>query len=318
MKRYLILLIFPMLVVFSCQKTMDEHTSEQLLDLSSLDRFARVLSDTNLYPPVITPEYIYHHLDKSLVLDLRAQEEFKHAHIANSRNVKQSDLFNFLSFAVHPASFDDIVLVSQCGQGAVFAATLLQLLGYNNVFALSYGMAGWNKSFSNYYQPIKYKNELDNYWQSGRQHSVVRYQVDTSKFSGVDWKQRGSMLLQHSVKDFLVRADSIVQDKNNFVILDYRPASAYEMIHLKGAVNLDASKDFNNYDLLSIVPTDRPVVIYSCHPYKAIALMAYLRLLGYDAYALSYGFHELLHQKVGKPFEPLKEFKQLPVIIDAK
>ena len=315
MKNYF-WVIFLLFGLWACQKPSEEE--DHLYSPSSLRQFERVLSDTNVFPPVINPHYVELHRDKMLILDLRSKDEFEHGHIEYARYIQQSDLVNYLNFVVHPSSYEDIVLVSQCGQGAVFSATLLQLLGYKNVFALRYGMAGWNKSFSFYYQPIKYDG-LENYWESGKQHSVKTYEVDTSKFVSVDWEKRVSLLLRHSVKDFLVRADTILESGQKITILDYRPSDVYEMIHLKGAVNFDASEPFDNGKLLSLIPqTDDPVVIYSCHPYNAISLMAYLRLLGYNAYALSYGFHELLHSKIGKPFDPQKDFLELPVVIDAK
>ena len=304
------------IILFSCQK-VGNPGEEQMPHLKELEQFARVISDTNLFPPVINPEYVAAHLDRVLVLDLRSSKDFDLGHIQGARNIKQSDMVNFLSFKVHPASYDDIVLVSQCGQGAVFASTILQLLGYNNVFALKYGIAGWNKSFSFYYKPIEYDG-LDNYWESGKQHNVKTYSIDPSMFKQRDWKKRASKILAHSVKDFLIRADSALAQREKYTIIDYRSASVYERIHVKGAINYDVSQGFDNSRLLSLIPPDKPVIVYSCHPYNAISLMAYLRLLGYRSFAFSYGFHLLLHQRAGKPFDPRIDFKQLPVVTKAK
>ncbi len=316
MGRYL-LIFFLSITVVSCNKEGVVGDSSHLNNKAALANFVEVLADTNNFPPVITPEYVYLNGEKTLFLDMRPDDEYKLGHIDNSRNVGQGELLHFFKYVVHPSSYEDVVLVSQCGQGAVYAASLLQLIGYHNVYALRYGMAGWNKSFSFYYHPVKYQDN-DEYWESGSGPKPKQIVVDMEKFSGIDWRSRVASLLSHSVKDFLIQLDDIFRDPDKYVILDYRAQDVYQKVHLKGSINFPSDRPFDNDYLLSLLPENKPVVVYSCHPYNAISLMAYLRLLGYDAYALSYGFHELLHQRAGKPFEPKDDFKQLPVISAVK
>ena len=50
---------------------------------------------------------------------------------------------------IKPFEFDRIVLVSNDGQHASYTTSLLRLMGYGNVYALRWGMSGWNKSLLN-------------------------------------------------------------------------------------------------------------------------------------------------------------------------
>ena len=44
--------------------------------------------------------------------------------------------------------YNKVILVCYTGQTTSYSAAILQLLGYNNIYVLEWGMCGWNKKFS--------------------------------------------------------------------------------------------------------------------------------------------------------------------------
>ena len=59
-------------------------------------------------------------------------------------NKRFEDLPSYFESGIKPFEYDRIILVSEDGQQASYTTCLLRLMGYGNVYAMRWGMSGWN------------------------------------------------------------------------------------------------------------------------------------------------------------------------------
>lgn len=91
--------------------------------------------------------------EKILIVDIREPDEYKVMHIANSLNVPRGILETACEFdyedtvpTLAAARNQPIVLVCRSGNRSVFAADVMQQMGYQQVWSLKTGLRGWNDS----------------------------------------------------------------------------------------------------------------------------------------------------------------------------
>lgn len=83
-----------------------------------------------------------------LVVDIRNATEYNAGHISNAVNKESGDIPGWFETAVDPSVYDRIIIVSNDGQEASYTTSLLRLMGYGNVYALRWGMSGWNQEYA--------------------------------------------------------------------------------------------------------------------------------------------------------------------------
>ncbi|MEJ2142529.1 MAG: rhodanese-like domain-containing protein [Gammaproteobacteria bacterium] len=103
---------------------------------------------------------------KPLLLDVREPYEFDAMHINGALNVPRGILETACEYDYEDtvpelvkARDKEIVVICRSGNRSVFAAEVMQIMGYKNVASLKTGMRGW----SDYEQPMVDKdgNEVD-------------------------------------------------------------------------------------------------------------------------------------------------------------
>lgn len=80
-----------------------------------------------------------------------------------------------------------------------------------------------------------------------------------------------------------------LRPKKPHLLLDIRKPSDFEKFHIRGSINifwLDLFKEEN----LAKLPTDKPIFIMCYVGHTASQAMTLLKLLGYKAVAIKYGF----------------------------
>ncbi|MGD8524742.1 MAG: rhodanese-like domain-containing protein [Thioalkalispiraceae bacterium] len=95
--------------------------------------------------------------DKPLLLDVREPYEFEAMHIQNSINVPRGILETACEYDYEEtvpelveARDKEVIVICRSGNRSVFAAEVMQKLGYQNVASLKTGLRGW----SDYEQPL--------------------------------------------------------------------------------------------------------------------------------------------------------------------
>lgn len=307
--KKLLLLIFPFLFLSGCLKdnpleqTVDMKDSAELLVY--LETNGDFINSTDC-PAYVKANEVYTNLSNYLIIDIREKEEFKNGHIPNSRNVSLKDLYDFVK-SNHDSFYSKIVLVSNTGQSAAYAASLLKLAGFNKVYSLQFGIASWNPIFSNlWYRKVK------NGFQSGR-FNFFNYPKPSLR--NLPDKDLGNgttkELLQNRIKTLLnegfakvrIDIDSIMKTYNpqtqsiNYFVICYAPTRLYSIHdngHPPSSIRYEPRIDLKSSTYLQSLPIDQTIAIYDDTGEIAAYVTAYLRILGYDARTIDLGANGII------------------------
>ncbi len=236
------------------------------------------------------------------VLDLRTPKDFATGAIEGAKNISFSSVFAHLTEEVNPADYDKIVLVCYTGQTSAYATSILRTMGLTNVFSMKWGMSGWNKKFAEdkWLANIsdKYADKLEttaNAKGAAGEFPVLETGEKTAK--GILMK-RVEAIAEEGFKTGTVKFDDIADKLASYYIVNYVPAETYALGHLPGAIQYDQKTSFNPAADLNTLPTDKPILVYCYSGQQSAMVVAYLRLLGYDAYSLTYGANGFMNTKL--------------------
>lgn len=236
--------------------------------------------------------------DKMLMIDLRLPEAYEKGHLESAVSVQPKELIDYFETRIDPSSFDTIVLLSEDGQDALFAVSLLRLLGYNQVFGVRYGMA-WHKDFADIWKKnlsSKFQDKLE-YSASPEKTPQQAYPVIMSAQEDAYslLRSRAQMLLEQNPAENKVSAADVFAATSSFYIISYLNDGDYLIGHIPGSVLYQPKKSLSRSTALKTLPTDKPIIVYCHSAHVGSVTVAYLRLLGYNAKTLSYGTNSFMY-----------------------
>jgi len=314
-KTIVLLLISVLFLLGSCLKNTNKTDTQYSIDKLSIlektktQKLAEVIFKNEntihaaVVPKIITATEIYHALDQNILLiDIRKAKDFANGHIKNAVNIKMSEILDYAQVTGLPM-YDKVVIVCYTGQTASYSSAILNMLGYNNIYVLEWGMCSWNKKFSGRWN----KNSTDNgieklITKTSQKNSPSSLPLIVStKNSGYEILQtRARALLKESFANSTVNfkfAESNAKVDKAYVIC-YQPESVYKSGHIVNAIHYNQKNSFNlSTDLLTL-PTDKTIVIYSDKAYQSTYIMVYLKMLGYKAKTLKYGAISFMNSKL--------------------
>jgi rhodanese-related sulfurtransferase len=95
-----------------------------------------------------------------------------------------------------------------------------------------------------------------------------------------------------------ISLDDLSQSLEDFYIVNYWPEEMYNEGHIKTALQYTPRKSLHTSADLATLPIDRPIAVYCYSGQHSAAVVAYLRVLGYDAYTLLYGANAFMNKKL--------------------
>ena len=103
---------------------------------------AMPLINTRRFGPMVSSEQAVSLINKqnALVVDVRAQKDFKRVRIANSVNIPANEIQNRLGELSKDRT---IIVVDNSGNMAAAASKLLRGVGFTKVYVLDSGLVGW-------------------------------------------------------------------------------------------------------------------------------------------------------------------------------
>ena len=103
---------------------------------------AMPLINTRRFGPMVSSEQAVSLINKqnSLVVDVRAQKDFKRVRIANSVNIPANEIQNRLGELSKDRT---IIVVDNSGNMSAAASKLLRGVGFTKVYVLDSGLVGW-------------------------------------------------------------------------------------------------------------------------------------------------------------------------------
>ena len=329
MKYILHVLIFAILFSsYSCsgnspQKKIVTEAKKEIKENEALVTFQEQMGNfINSYriPTLVAADDVYANLKNYLVIDLRDHNSYVQGHIDGAVNVLPSDLVSYMKTKIFAGAYKKVVLVSYASQQASYAAMLLQLLGYSNAYSMKWGMSSWDsKTAAGYWlQNVSDKcgSTLTNKT-FPKSPKTSLPEIKTGKTLGYDILEARAKEVLGNL-DFEISADKVIGHYSDYYIVNYWKKSDYDKGHLKGAIQYDPKKSLSRDADLLTLPKDKKIVVYDYTGQHAAFVAAYLKVLGYDAYALSYGANSFMHKKlfalkIGHSFSR-KEIKNYPLV----
>ena len=250
-------------------------------------------------PTMITAEKVHEMLGETIhIIDLRSGKDFAGGHIDGAENVKLSELIDYME-SIDATSFEKVVLVCYSGQSASLGTSVLQLLGYDNAYAMKWGMSGWNPKFAAEKWLAKVSDKYEDVLETTENAKAAAGEyptLSTGLATGEEiLKNRAQAVLQNGFKAVSVSIDDVMGEPSAFYILNYWPKALYDKGHITGAVQYDPKKSLGTTTSLNTLPTDKPVVTYCFTGQHAAFVTAYLSILGYDARTISYGANSFMN-----------------------
>jgi rhodanese-related sulfurtransferase len=259
--------------------------------------------NTKQYPSLIKASLVNEATGgKNLIIDLRSKNEYSVGHIKGAVNKKFEDLPSWFESGIKPFEFDKIILVCGDGQLSCYATSLLRLKGYGNVFAMRWGMSGWNRQLAEkaWLNSLsgKYESRLDTVTQNKpdpKEMPELRTGLATGK--EVSDARFAKVFAEGSTAGFIT-ADEVFSDPSKFYIINLERKDKYSDGHIPGAVRYKPDATLGVIDEMSTIPFNKPVVVYCGTGHNSAFATAYLRLFGYDARTLKYGNNSFMHDRM--------------------
>jgi len=232
------------------------------------------------------------------IIDLRTAKDYADGHIKNAMNIKQNELIDYMK-TIDVANYEKIVLVCYTGQIASYSASVLQMMGYTTVYAMKWGMVSWNAKFSE-----KWISSIGNSLadklsteaaSKGEKTTLPNFETQKTKSNEI-LTERASFILNEGFTKGSISLDEVLAAPNDFYLVNYWPAKAFNIGHLAGAVQYTPKESLSTAaDLLSL-PTNKTIVVYCFTGQHSAFVAAYLRMLGYDAKSLKYGANGFMNK----------------------
>lgn len=236
----------------------------------------------------------------TLVIDIRNPELFAKGHIKNAVNVEMWNLTDYFANKIKPFEYDKIILACNSGQSASYSTSLLRLMGYGNVYAMRWGMSGWNKSLENQWL----ENIGSNYEGNLETTDIPKADpgdfpmLNTGKTSGAEiFDERISSLFE-DYPNAIISADTVFSHPEKYYIINYERKDKYEAGHIPGAVRYKTGGTLGILSEMQTIPADREIVVYCGTGHNSAFVTAYLRLFGYNAKTLKFGNNSFMHNRM--------------------
>ena len=307
-KNIILSFIFLTTIVFtSCERYYNpglniKVVKEDSINTPEIDVLLKYLNNSGDYinskgvPNMVSAGNVYDNLDKYYVIDIRSHEEYVAGHINGAVNVKANEIIDYLDKNVSPVVYDKVVIACHTGQSASYVTSVLRLIGYNNVYAMKYGMSSWNRTLDHWSKGVsnKYANSLETKYNT-KSKEMPYPVIKTGKHCGAEiLEARAKTVLNTPFGKLKINADRAFSD-TSFYIINYWPKEKYIKGHIPGATQYSPKHDLNDTTFLKTLPTDKKILVYCFTGQNAAFTIAYLRLLGYNAFTLGFGANSFMH-----------------------
>jgi len=279
-----------------------EVNSEAQMLLKYLEEAGDYVNSRN-FPSLIKASSVQDELIGNVkIIDLRNRGAFAAGHIKGAEKVDFTEIPDFFTNVIKPFEYDKIILVCYDGQISSYAASLLRLMGYGNVYAMRWGMSSWNKDLAkdSWFNAVSSKFESKLEVRENEKASLADLpKMNTGKTSGEEiMAERFKNLFEAGSGDVFVSAEEVFAQPKNYYTIDYERKDKYDSGHIPGAVRYKPNGTLGITAEMETIPTDKNVVVYCGTGHNSGFVTAYLRLFGYNAKTLIYGNNSFMYDKM--------------------
>jgi len=303
-RNYFLSILLLTFLVSSCEK--DEKTineSQVLVEYLESAESPLMKDYVNTDMPAIMTATDFKSLNETgqvYIIDIRAVADFATGHILNAHNVAVKDVLTHIK-ALDLTPYTKVAMVCYSGQTAGYVTTILRVLGYDKVFSLKWGMSSWNVQFaSGWKSAVASGNAYASQFVSTATEKGVQGSLpvlSTGFSTGQDiLEARATELLTAGFDPAKVTKQTVFDNLAGYYIVNYWPAAQYtDPGHIPGAIQYTPKESIKLLVDLKTLPTNKPIAVYCYTGQTSAALVAYLRLLGYDAKSILFGCNGMIY-----------------------
>jgi rhodanese-related sulfurtransferase len=314
LNRYFAVLVAVLLLtgLFGCSD--DETTSPEPEPVNEFNVMIEYLEGAGgdfintTSPKIVSSSAIAPDIASYKIIDIRQQADYDSAHIAGAVNVSLGDVVTYCEANFQPT--DKILVCCYTGQSAGHAVLALNLLGWD-AYSLGFGMSSVDPSTSSL-QP-----DLDR-WSSRCTNDYVGSftTTATAKDAAGDYptlntgKTDAGDILRDRVDAMLaggfkgIGASTVLANPSNYYIVNYFSETDYSGQgdcppgHINGAIQYTPKVSLKTSEDLNTLPTDKPIVVYCWTGQNSSQVTAWLNVLGYEAYSLTFGVNGMVYDEI--------------------
>ena len=256
-------------------------------------------------------------LAKYYILDIRNSVAFNKSHIEGAKNIVFADILT----EAENGNGKPILMVCYTGQTACYATSLLRLYGYSKTQALKWGMSGWNPTTAaSWNNSIGNPADGDPNWTySSAPSNEIFTDPTISSLS-----QDGQDILMTRIEEVVAAGfktaskGDVLASPSNFFVNNYFDAADYSGFgHISNAYRVKEELLLIGDGYLAMKPDPGAKIVSYCYTGQTSAVLtAWLNVLGYDAYSLTFGMNGLYNSNsawVSNKWSPSVS-KNLPLV----
>jgi rhodanese-related sulfurtransferase len=157
-------------------------------------------------------------------------------------------------------------------------------------------MGSWNRKFVgeiSKHLSNKYANRIDTNQVFRPQAGNLPNQNTENIVQLLD--ERLDFLLADTITNIIISPDELFANLDDYFVLAYWSKEKYTKGHISGSFQYDIRSELSPNVALNTLPVDKRIVVYCNTGHHAIAIVAYLKLLGYDAVSMMYGINSFMN-----------------------
>ena len=235
-------------------------------------------------------------LAKYSILDIRNAEAFNSGHIQGAKNVAFADILKEAD-----AATKQVLVVCYTGQTACYATGLLRLAGHRNAQSLKWGMSGWNPATATSWNNNT-GDEANGHtnWSFSKAPAVQIHDdpfIDIISTDGAEiLRQRVATVIANGFKT--AKGTDVLNSPQNYFINNYFAEGDYgDFGHITdGAYRIKEELKLEGDGYRELDSDKNTQVITYCYTGQTSAVTtAWLNVLGYNAYSMTFGMNGIYH-----------------------
>ncbi len=265
------------------------------------------INDSAQCPGVISAQAVFDNFDDYTVIDVRSMDHYLAGHIPGAYHTTWSTFLDDLANNIPTGK--PYVITCYTGQSAGHYKVAAEMMGYDDVYSLLWGMSSWNE------------NTAGNKWQG---NAMVD---DALGAANAEQTNNNGDLVEHDFPVLSEDAGTVVADRVEAMLAAGFQATSYAAIqdnlddyfvinyfgeadylgngssgvpgHIPGAFQFTPYASLGDDQMLNNLPSDgTTIVVYCWTGQHSSQVTAYLNMLGYNAKSLAYGSNNLFYSSL--------------------
>jgi rhodanese-related sulfurtransferase len=253
---------------------------------------------------------------KQVVLDTRIGCDFSSkGHIEGAIQIQPKDIPWYYRNN-NLDKMERVIITCETGQKASYTAALLRLYGYKNLYAMVFGMSGWNSLCDSWTTNLSdAKAALFETTEHSRR-SIGSLPVISTGKSGAEeiLTARVTKVLEDGFDSTFISSNDVFNNLSSYYIIFCGSYEQYISGHIPNTINYVLGQDFKLGTYLKTLPTDKQIIVYCATGQTSAQVASFLRVMGYNARSVLFGNNGMNYSSMqGKKFTPA-DIHNYPVI----